>query len=158
MATGCRVKDAQLQTWEHVYDDHLVLDGKRDRVSRPNLRIVPFFMCPELPVIIETAKGASWSDDVYLFGGKNYQPIGRAFHKALDNKGRGFHDIRKWKINKWVREGVPEAVLEAVGGHEKEVPSELSNSLNHACLREANNPSRPTITTHNFHPPYTNSV
>jgi integrase len=118
MATGCRAVEAVRLTWDHVKDDHIVIDGKRVRTATTNMRVIPFALCPELPEILAEASQATWGKGERVFGAQNYQVPARAFSEALSGKGRGFHDVRKWAINKWVRMGWPERVIEAVAGHD----------------------------------------
>jgi len=103
---------------EGIQDDHVVIDGKRVRSGRQRLRILPYRLCPEIPDVLDQARGASWSGPELVFGITNYQPIARALSDALSGQGRGFHDIRKWRINQWVRLGWPEKVIESLAGHD----------------------------------------
>jgi integrase len=118
MASGARAGEAARLTWDAVQDDHVVIDGKRVRSGRQRLRILPYRLCPEIPDVLDQARGASWSGPELVFGITNYQPIARALSDALSGQGRGFHDIRKWRINQWVRLGWPEKVIESLAGHD----------------------------------------
>lgn len=118
MASGARAGEAARLTWDAVNDDHVIIDGKRVRSGRQRLRILPYRLCPEIPDVLDQARGASWSGPELVFGITNYQPIARALSEALSGQGRGFHDIRKWRINQWVRLGWPEKVIESLAGHD----------------------------------------
>lgn len=117
MATGCRAGEACNLMWDAVHGDHIVIDGKRARSGRERLRAIPYVLCPDTPAVIDSARGADWSSPERVFGVSSYRAIGRAFNSALPGGGRGFHDIRKWRINAWVRMGWPESLIEAVAGH-----------------------------------------
>ena len=116
-ATGCRAVEAVRLTWSAVKDDHVIIDGKRSRSDTPALRIIPFALCPEVPEILQEARTAEWTTD-RVFGLNNYTNMAERLRQALGDQGRGFHDIRKWRINTWVRKGWPEHVIEAIAGHD----------------------------------------
>lgn len=121
MASGARAGEAARLTWDAVHVDHVVIDGKRVRSGRQRLRVIPYRLCPEIPEILSQARGTTWAGKELVFGVTNYQPIARALSDALDGKGRGFHDIRKWRINHWVRLGWPEKVIESLAGHDTRI-------------------------------------
>lgn len=41
--------------------------------------------------------------------------------KDVTQDARGFHDLRKYAINRWVRSGWPETVITAIAGHDRAV-------------------------------------
>lgn len=119
-STGCRAIEAVRLQWSDVKADHVVIDGKRNNRDTPKHRVVPFALCPELPDVLERARISPFTGPVSVFGLRNYQSVARAMKQALDD-ARGFHDIRKWRINIWVRLGWPEKVIEAVAGHDADI-------------------------------------
>lgn len=121
MATGCRAIEATRLQWASVKSDHIIVDGKRVRADKPHLRILPLALCPGLKEVLDEARAASWGGPELVFGVQYYQPSARAFSAAMNGKGRGFHDVRKWVINRWVRMGWPEKVIEAMAGHDLSV-------------------------------------
>lgn len=119
-SSGCRAVEAVRLQWPDVKSDHVVIDGKRNKRDAPKKRIVPFALCPELPDVLQRTRNSPLAGTVSVFGLNNYQSVARAMSRVLDD-ARGFHDIRKWRINKWVRAGWPERVIEAVAGHDSDI-------------------------------------
>lgn len=118
-STGCRAVEAVRLTWDAVGSDAVTIDGKRTRRDVPKYRVVPFALVPELHGVLHTARLAQW-DTVTVFGYRNYHSIARAM-KTVTQDARGFHDLRKYAINRWVRLGWPETVIQAIAGHDRAV-------------------------------------
>ena len=141
-STGCRPIEAVRLEWSSVKSDHVVLASMKGASKKLRPRILPFDLCPDAKVAIDTAKTSNWIESIEsdtkrsgltkseidkirsrVFCMCTYQNAATAFNKALPegSSPRGLYDIRVCAINSWRDKGWPEPLRNLLAGHTPEI-------------------------------------
>lgn len=119
VGSGCRPIEALRLEWSHVLKDHCVVYSYKNGRRSARYRTIPFALCPEVIEALTMARKRATEGSV--FGMQNYTKASEALNELLDGNGRGLYDIRKYTINRWKRQGMPEVVRHALAGHDEDI-------------------------------------
>jgi len=119
---GCRPCEAIRLEPDDVFDDYCRVYSYKNQARTKRYRVIPFALCPLAKKAVDMALEEKYFEiNGKVFGLNNYTNVRDAFNEAIGSEGRGLKDIRKFTINKWRSEGIPEEVRHAIAGHEKEI-------------------------------------
>lgn len=119
IGSACRPIEALRLDWSHVYEEHCVVHSYKNGQRSARYRTIPYKLCPEVVTALDMARERSTEGSV--FGMNNYAKVSEAIDELLGGNGRGLYDIRKYTINKWKRQGMPEVVRHALAGHDESI-------------------------------------
>lgn len=114
----------------HVFEDHIMVYSYKGtkRGATPELddanriyRVIPYEVCAGLRELIDECLDSEWTSNTMVFKEPCQKHCRTLVGEAFGKTSRGLYGFRKRRINKWIREGMPDKVRLAIAGHEEDI-------------------------------------